>query len=75
VLALAGSIMGMVSLAGKESRDEPTAAGCLINFLCLAVVLGLCLLGRGHKAPGRSPTPDNRPPTFAPWPGHEPWER
>jgi hypothetical protein len=68
VLALAGSVMGMVSLAGKEDPDEPTALGCFIIVLCLAV-LGLCLLGRGCKPPGRPATPEAPPPTFAPWPG------
>jgi hypothetical protein len=68
VLALVGSILGMVALAGKEDPDEPTALGCFLNVLCIAV-LGLCLLGLVRKPPGRPPTPEGPPPNFVPWPG------
>ena len=65
VLVLAGSILGMVSWAGKEDPDTPTALGCGINGLFLVVILGFCLLGLLHRAPSRPSTPE-APSTFAP---------
>jgi hypothetical protein len=77
VLALAGAIMGMVSLVGQESADTPTkedpdgptTLGCFLSFLCLAVVLFSCFLGLVGKARGKPPTRQGPSPTVTRWPG------